>query len=140
MQLNSISPTQLKKLLSPSLTGCSEPTFALSSSCVGDPTVLDYCATKVAIVAFTRGLVLQLVKKGIRVNGVAPGPAWTPLPSASLPEEMINNFGSEVPMGRAAQPYEIAPCYVFLASPQCSSYFSGQFLHPNGQSSDQLNK
>ncbi|GLU08836.1 hypothetical protein SLE2022_257210 [Rubroshorea leprosula] len=98
----------------------------------GEPTLLDYCATKGSIVAFTRSLALQLVDKGIRVNGVAPGAVWTPLQPASLPPEMIKNFGNEAPMGRAAQPHEIAPCYVFLASPQCSSYFTGQFLHPNG--------
>ncbi|OMO61253.1 Short-chain dehydrogenase/reductase SDR [Corchorus capsularis] len=98
----------------------------------GNPQMLDYCTTKGAIVAFTRGLALQLAERGIRVNGVAPGPVWTPLPHSTFPEEMIKQFGNDTPMGRAAQPHEIAPCYVFLASPQCSSYFAGQFLHPNG--------
>ncbi|XP_073009489.1 glucose and ribitol dehydrogenase-like [Typha latifolia] len=97
----------------------------------GNAKLLDYTATKGAIVAFTRGLALQLVDKGIRVNGVAPGPVWTPLIPASMPEEMVANFGKEVPMGRAAQPTEIAPCYVFLASFD-SSYITGQVLHPNG--------
>lgn len=66
--------------------------------------------------AYTRGLALQLVDMGIRVNAVAPGPVWTPLQPASMPEDIVKNLGSEVPMKRAAQPYEIAPSYVFLAS------------------------
>ncbi|XP_028782186.1 glucose and ribitol dehydrogenase-like [Neltuma alba] len=98
----------------------------------GNPMTLDYTATKGAIVAFTRGLALHLVSKGIRVNAVAPGPVWTPLQPASMPPEMIQKLGSDVPMNRAAQPAEIAPCYVFLASLQDSSYFTGQVLHPNG--------
>ncbi|KAL5982557.1 NADPH-dependent aldehyde reductase 1, chloroplastic [Asimina triloba] len=98
----------------------------------GHPTLIDYTSTKGAIVAFTRSLALQLVKKGIRVNGVAPGPVWTPLIPASFSEEDVASFGEEVPMGRAAQPYEIAPSYVFLASHVSSSYFTGQVLHPNG--------
>ncbi|KAL6581782.1 Glucose and ribitol dehydrogenase [Orobanche minor] len=97
----------------------------------GSPTLLDYCATKGAIVSFTRGLALQLVGKGIRVNAVAPGPVWTPLQVASMPGEMVAKIGEETPMGRAAQPHEIAPSYVFLASEE-SSYFTGQVLHPNG--------
>nr|ANI19829.1 glucose/ribitol dehydrogenase [Hevea brasiliensis] len=94
--------------------------------------LLDYSSTKGAIVAFTRSLSLQLIDKGIRVNAVAPGPVWTPLQPASLPAEKIAALGSEVPMDRAAQPYEIAPSYVFLASNECSSYITGQVLHPNG--------
>lgn len=98
----------------------------------GSPMLLDYCSTKGAIVSFTRGLALQLVDKGIRVNAVAPGPVWTPLQVASVPEELIKKLGSETKMGRAAQPHEIAPSYVFLASQESSSYFTGQVLHPNG--------
>ncbi|XVF59358.1 hypothetical protein PTKIN_Ptkin07bG0269200 [Pterospermum kingtungense] len=98
----------------------------------GDPQLLAYSATKGAIVAFTRGLARQLVDRGIRVNGVAPGPVWTPLEVASLPVDRITSFGSENPMDRAAQPYEIAPSYVFLASSQSSSYYTGQFLRPSG--------
>lgn len=98
----------------------------------GNAKLLDYTSTKGAIVAFTRGLALQLVEKGIRVNGVAPGPVWTPLIPASMSEEMVKNFGKEVPMKRAAQPSEIAPGFVFLASNADSSYISGQVLHPNG--------
>ncbi|KAH9754997.1 NADPH-dependent aldehyde reductase 1 [Citrus sinensis] len=79
-----------------------------------------------------RGLALQLVERGIRVNGVAPGPIWTPLIPSSFSEEESAQFGSEVPMKRAGQPIEVAPCYVFLACNHCSSYITGQVLHPNG--------
>ncbi|XP_008790990.1 NADPH-dependent aldehyde reductase 1, chloroplastic [Phoenix dactylifera] len=98
----------------------------------GNAMLLDYTATKGAIVGFTRGLALQLAEKGIRVNGVAPGPVWTPLIPASMSEEMVANFGKEVPLGRAGQPHEIAPSYVFLACSQDSSYITGQVIHPNG--------
>ncbi|MEW6494217.1 MAG: SDR family oxidoreductase [Cyanobacteriota bacterium] len=97
----------------------------------GNPKLLDYSSTKGAIVAFTRSLSQSLVKKGIRVNGVAPGPIWTPLIPATFPEEQVQSFGAQVPMQRAGQPEEVAPCYVFLASAD-SSYMSGQILHPNG--------
>lgn len=97
----------------------------------GNKKLLDYTATKGAIVGFTRGLALQLVEKGIRVNGVAPGPVWTPLIPSSFEEEHVANFGKEVPMKRAGQPNEIAPSYVFLASLD-SSYITGQVIHPNG--------
>lgn len=98
----------------------------------GKPQLLDYTATKGAIVSFTRGLALQLVEKGIRVNAVAPGPVWTPLIPASFSEEESANFGKDVPMRRAGQPIEVAPSYVFLASTPESSYITGQVLHPNG--------
>ncbi|KAG6590389.1 NADPH-dependent aldehyde reductase 1, chloroplastic [Cucurbita argyrosperma subsp. argyrosperma] len=94
--------------------------------------LLDYAATKGAIVSFTRALALQLASKGIRVNGVAPGPIWTPLIPASFDNEDIESFGSDVLMKRAGQPIEVAPSYVFLACNHCSSYFTGQILHPNG--------
>ncbi len=96
----------------------------------GAPNLLDYSATKGAIVAFTRSLSLSLESKGIRVNGVAPGPIWTPLIPSTMPEQ-VAHFGEDVPMKRAGQPDEVAPCYVFLASND-SSYISGQILHPNG--------
>ncbi|XP_022922637.1 NADPH-dependent aldehyde reductase 1, chloroplastic-like [Cucurbita moschata] len=98
----------------------------------GNAKLLDYTATKGAIVAFTRGLALQLATKGIRVNGVAPGPIWTPLIPASFDEEETANFGSQVPMKRAGQPIEVAPSYVFLACNADSSYITGQVIHPNG--------
>jgi len=97
----------------------------------GSPTLLDYSATKGAIVAFTRSLSKQLLKRGIRVNAVAPGPIWTPLIPASFSEERTAQHGSQAPMERPGQPDEVAPCYIFLAS-QDSSYMSGQVLHPNG--------
>jgi len=97
----------------------------------GSDHLLSYSATKGAIVAFTRSLSKQLVKKGIRVNGVAPGPIWTPLIPASFEPEDVAKFGADTPMGRAGEPSEVAPCYVFLASDD-SSYMTGQILHPNG--------
>lgn len=97
----------------------------------GNPQLLDYSSTKGAIVAFTRSLSQSLVEKGIRVNGVAPGPIWTPLIPATFPPEKVASFGKQVPMQRAGQPEEVAPSYVFLASDD-SSYISGQILHPNG--------
>ncbi|XP_076888422.1 glucose and ribitol dehydrogenase-like [Bidens hawaiensis] len=96
------------------------------------PSWLDYTSTKGAVVAFTRALALHLVDKKIRVNGVAPGPIWTPLQASVLNDKDIATFGSNVPMNRAGQPYEVAPTYVFLASEQTSSYYTGQVLHPNG--------
>lgn len=97
----------------------------------GNPQLLDYSATKGAIVAFTRSLALALVDKGVRVNGVAPGPIWTPLIPATFPPEKVESFGANVPMQRAGQPEEVAPSYVFLASDD-ASYMAGQILHPNG--------
>jgi NAD(P)-dependent dehydrogenase (short-subunit alcohol dehydrogenase family) len=97
----------------------------------GSPELLDYSSTKGAIVAFTRSLSLQLAEQGIRVNAVAPGPIWTPLIPATFPDEKVESFGQNVPMKRAGQPEEVAPCFVFLASDD-SSFISGQTLHPNG--------
>lgn len=97
----------------------------------GNQQLLDYSSTKGAIVAFTRSLSESLVKKGIRVNGVAPGPIWTPLIPSTFPKDKVESFGKQVPMGRAGQPEEVAPSYVFLASDD-ASYMSGQILHPNG--------
>jgi NAD(P)-dependent dehydrogenase (short-subunit alcohol dehydrogenase family) len=97
----------------------------------GNPTLLDYSSTKGAIVAFSRSLSQQLIGDGIRVNAVAPGPIWTPLIPATMPEEKVAQFGKDVPMGRPGQPEEVASCYLFLASDD-SSYMAGQVLHPNG--------
>jgi NAD(P)-dependent dehydrogenase (short-subunit alcohol dehydrogenase family) len=99
----------------------------------GSPQLLDYSATKGAIVAFTRSLSQGLVEKGIRVNGVAPGPIWTPLIPSTFPADKVESFGAQVPMQRAGQPDEVAPSYVFLASDD-STYMTGQILHPNGGS------
>ena len=97
----------------------------------GSGGLIDYASTKGAIVSFTRSLSSNLVKKGIRVNGVAPGPIWTPLIASSFPKEKVAVFGSDVPMGRAGEPAEVAPAYLFLASDD-ASYITGQFIHPNG--------
>lgn len=97
----------------------------------GNQQLLDYSSTKGAILAFTRSLSQSLIEKGIRVNGVAPGPIWTPLIPATFPEDKVASFGQQVPMKRAGQPEEVATCFVFLASDD-SSYFAGQILHPNG--------
>ena len=98
----------------------------------GSEELLDYSATKGAITAFTRSLSENLVKDGIRVNAVAPGPIWTPLnPFGGQPPEKIPDFGKNTPMGRPGQPNEVAPSFLFLAC-EDSSYMSGQVLHPNG--------
>jgi NAD(P)-dependent dehydrogenase (short-subunit alcohol dehydrogenase family) len=97
----------------------------------GSDHLLDYASTKGAIVAFTRSLAKALASKGIRVNGVAPGPIWTPLIPSTFPPEEVKSFGTDVPMKRAGEPMEVAPCYVFLASTD-SAYMTGQVLHPNG--------
>ncbi len=97
----------------------------------GNKVLIDYAATRGAIVAFTRSLSQALIDRKIRVNGVAPGPIWTPLIPASFTPEHVAEHGSSAPMHRAGQPNEVAPCYVFLASDD-ASYMSGQVLHPNG--------
>lgn len=98
----------------------------------GEPELLDYSSTKGAITAFTRSLSENLVKDGIRVNAVAPGPIWTPLnPCGGSSPEKLATFGEKTPMGRPGQPNEVAPAFLFLAC-EDSSYMSGQVLHPNG--------
>ncbi|HEX5463199.1 MAG TPA: SDR family oxidoreductase [Burkholderiales bacterium] len=94
----------------------------------GQPQLLDYSATKGAIQAFTKALAGNLVKRGIRVNCVEPGPVWTPLNPADRPAKAVTKFGKGSAMGRPAQPEELSPAYVFLASPVCSSYISGAVL------------
>jgi NAD(P)-dependent dehydrogenase (short-subunit alcohol dehydrogenase family) len=97
----------------------------------GSENLLDYSATKGAIVTFTRSLSQNLIKKGIRVNGVAPGPIWTPLIPSTFNDQQVSKFGADTPMKRAGQPEELAPSYVFLACDD-SSYMTGQILHING--------
>jgi NAD(P)-dependent dehydrogenase (short-subunit alcohol dehydrogenase family) len=97
----------------------------------GSPELLDYSATKGAIVAFTRSLAKKLVDKGIRVNGVAPGPIWTPLIPSTFEAEQVATFGAHTPMKRPGQPNEVAPSFLFLAC-EDSSYITGSVLHPNG--------
>jgi NAD(P)-dependent dehydrogenase (short-subunit alcohol dehydrogenase family) len=95
---------------------------------LGNKELLDYSMTKGGIHAFTRSLATHLVDRGIRVNAVAPGPVWTPLNPADKPADVVAKFGSETPMKRPAQPEEIAPAFVFLAAPACSSYITGEIL------------
>jgi NAD(P)-dependent dehydrogenase (short-subunit alcohol dehydrogenase family) len=97
----------------------------------GSDSLIDYASTKGAIVSFTRSLASNVVKRGIRVNGVAPGPIWTPLIASSFKGAKVAKFGSDVPMERAGQPSEVAPAYLFLASAD-ASYITGQVIHPNG--------
>ncbi len=102
----------------------------------GSPRLLDYSATKGAIVSFTRALAKDICSRKIRVNAVAPGPIWTPLIPATFDEEDVEKFGKDVPMERPGQPCEVATCFVFLASDD-SSYLTGQVLHPDGGKSMQ---
>ncbi len=97
----------------------------------GSSHLMDYAATKGAILAFTRSLSSNLTEKGIRVNGVAPGPIWTPLIASTFPKDEVAEFGSDTPMKRAGEPNEVATCFLFLASSD-ASYMTGQVLHPNG--------
>jgi len=97
----------------------------------GSPALLDYSATKGAIVSFTRSLSQQLAEDKIRVNAVAPGPIWTPLIPSTFPPEKVAKFGADTPLGRAGEPWECAECFLFLAASD-SSYMTGQVLHPNG--------
>lgn len=98
---------------------------------IGRDNLIDYSATKGAIVSYTRALANSVVDQGIRVNAVAPGPIWTPLNASTQPPETIKTLGTDVPMKRAGQPYELAPVYVLLASDD-GSYITGQTIHVNG--------
>src|SRR5690349_7214967 len=98
----------------------------------GNKSLVDYSATKGAVNAFTYAMAQQLVERGIRVNAVAPGPVWTPLIPSTFPEEKVEQFGADQPMGRAAQPDEVAPSYIFFASDALSGYYSGEVLAPVG--------
>jgi NAD(P)-dependent dehydrogenase (short-subunit alcohol dehydrogenase family) len=98
----------------------------------GNATLIDYAVSKGAIHTFAQSLSQNLSGRGIRVNAVAPGPVWTPLIPATFPEEKVEKFGQQAPVGRAAQPDELAPSYLFLASDELSGYYTGQVLAPNG--------
>lgn len=98
----------------------------------GNKTLMDYSATKGAVIAFTYSLAQNLVERRIRVNAVAPGPVWAPLIPATMPPEKTSSFGQQTPMGRAAHPDEIAPSYVFFAAERLSSYYTGEVLAPVG--------
>ncbi|MDQ6596510.1 SDR family oxidoreductase [Bacillus salipaludis] len=129
---NIFSYFHMSKMVLPHLKkGASIINTASITAYKGNEQLLDYSATKGAIVSFTRSLALSLASQGIRVNGVAPGPIWTPLIPSTFTDDQVAVFGSTTPLGRAGQPHELAPSYVFLASDD-SSYISGQMFHVNG--------
>jgi NAD(P)-dependent dehydrogenase (short-subunit alcohol dehydrogenase family) len=133
-RVNIFSQFYLSKFAVPHLKkGSSIINTASITAYRGNEELMDYSSTKGAIVSFTRALSKSLVKKGIRVNAVAPGPVWTPLIPASFDKKAVSEFGKNTPIGRTAQPVEIAPSYVFLASND-GVFFTGQVLHPNGGS------
>ena len=142
-----ISPEQIKETFETNifgmmfLTQAAEPHLSKGDAIVnttsvtayrGSEHLIDYSATKGAIVSFTRSIATALNEKGIRVNAVAPGPIYTPLIPATFSEDKVENQGGETPMGRRGQPAELAPAYVFLASDADSSYITGQVIHING--------
>ncbi len=144
--LTDITPEQLAKTFETNLYGyfymtqaalphLSEGASIVNTTSVtayrGSPTLIDYSATKGAIVAFTRSLSGSLAEQGIRVNGVAPGPIWTPLIPATFSADRVAEFGASQPLRRPGQPNEVATCHLFLACDE-SSYLTGQVLHPNG--------
>jgi NAD(P)-dependent dehydrogenase (short-subunit alcohol dehydrogenase family) len=145
--IGDITETQLRRTFQTNifgmfyLTQAAEPHLKKGSTVInctsvtmykGSPQLLDYSSTKGAITAFTRSYAKNAIEKGIRVNGVAPGPIWTPLnPFGGQKPEDIPRFGKDTPMGRPGQPNEVAPSFLFLAC-EDSSYMIGQILHPNG--------
>jgi NAD(P)-dependent dehydrogenase (short-subunit alcohol dehydrogenase family) len=145
--LDAIDDDQLQRTLQTNLGGCFHmaaaalPHLRRGASIIntgsvtglkGSAKLLDYAATKGAIHAWTKSLAANLVERGIRVNAVAPGPVWTPLNPADLPAEKVADFGRQTDIGRPAQPEELAPAYVFLAAPVCSSYITGVVLPVTG--------
>lgn len=131
--VNVFAPIRVTRAALPHLgPGASIVNTASVTALHGNPSLIDYSASKGAMVSFTYALAASLVDRGIRVNAVAPGPVWTPLIPSTFDADHVEDFGSHTPMGRPAQPDEIAPSYVFLASSALSSYYSGQVLAPVG--------
>ena len=131
--VNVFAPIRLTRAALPHMqAGASIVNTASGTALHGNPSLIDYSASKGAMVSFTNALAASLADRGIRVNAVAPGPVWTPLIPSTFDEEHVAGFGSHTPMGRPAEPDEIAPSYVFLASSTLSSYYSGQVLAPVG--------
>jgi len=131
-EVNIFAPMRLTALVAPHLkAGASIINTASVVAYRGNPHLLDYSATKGALIAWTRALSQSLIKRGVRVSAVAPGPIWTPLIPASFPAKEVAEFGSNTPMQRAGQPDEVAPAYVLLASER-GSYIAGQCIHVNG--------
>lgn len=131
--VNVFAPIRITRTALPHLkSGSAIVNTASVTALHGSPSLIDYSASKGAMVSFTYALAASLSGRGIRVNAVAPGPVWTPLIPSTFDEERVAGFGSHTPMGRPAEPDEIAPSYVFLASGTLSSYYSGQVLAPVG--------
>lgn len=132
-EVNVFAPMWLTRAALPHLkSGSSIIMTASVNGLRGNAKMIDYAASKGAVLAMTYALSSSLIEKGIRVNAVAPGPVWTPLIPATFSAEHVSHFGENVPMGRAAQPDEIAPSYVFFASGELSSYYTGEVLAPTG--------
>ncbi len=144
--LTELSEDRLRRMMDSNVMSCFFCTQAAlphlkSGACIvnttsvnafkGNDSLITYSTTRGASLAFSRSMASNLVDKGIRVNAVAPGPIWTPFIPGSMPADMVEDFGSDVPMGRAGQPWEVATAFLFLASSD-GSYFTGQTLHPNG--------
>jgi NAD(P)-dependent dehydrogenase (short-subunit alcohol dehydrogenase family) len=127
-QLHHEQTRQAENIRRERTTHCAPRTGDLATAIEGSKALLDYSMTKGGIHAFTKSLSAQLIDRGIRVDAVAPGPVWTPLNPADRPPEEMTKFGAGTAMGRAAQPEEIAPAFVFMAAPSCSSYITGEIL------------